>query len=250
MAYTPTEPELHLLRNTTLFQGLLEAEIQIALQAGRLYRVARRGFFFHQGEQATTFYVILQGNVRLAQITPEGRQVIMHYFGPGNEMAVIVVLSQAEYPVSAEAAADATAVGWDHKTALSLMTQFPRLAINGLEMVARRFADLQNRYRELATERVEQRVARAVLRLIHQRNGRAALSANTIPQINLTRQDLAEMTGTTLFTVSRICSQWEQRGLLEGGRENLLIRNLEDLIAIADDLSTGLKIGQNASQVV
>lgn len=235
MSYTPTEQELHLLRNTTFFQGLTDAQIQTVLQAGRLYQVERRAFFFHQGEPATTFYIILQGNVRLAQITPEGRQVIMHYFGPGNEMAVIVVLSKSDYPVSAEAASDATAVGWDHKTALALMEQFPRLAINGMEMVAGRFWELQNRYRELATERVEQRVARAVVRLIHQRNG--LMPPHTVPQLSLTRQDLAEMTGTTLFTVSRICSNWEQRGFLEAGRENLVIHHLDDLIAIADDLT-------------
>ena len=234
MAHIPTPDELKLLQNTTLFQGLNDAQLQVVLQAAHTYRVERRGYFFHQGEPATTFYVILQGNVRLAQLTPEGRQVIMHYFGPGNEMAVIVVLSKVDYPVSAEAASDAVALGWNHHTALGLMEQFPRLAINGMEMVAGRFWELQNRYRELATERVEQRVARAVIRLIHQKNGR--IPAQTAPQLTLTRQDLAEMTGTTLFTVSRICSNWEQRGFLETGREQLTIHNLDDLIAIADDL--------------
>ncbi|MBK8987650.1 MAG: Crp/Fnr family transcriptional regulator [Chloroflexi bacterium] len=235
MAYNPTEQELQLLHNSTIFHGLTDDQLQIALQVGRIYSVERRGFFFHQGEPATTFYVILQGNVRLAQLTPEGRQVIIHYFGPGNEMAVIAVLSKVQYPISAEAATDATALGWDHETALLLMEQFPRLAINGIEMLAGRFWELQNRYRELATERVEQRVARAVLRLIQQRNG--LITQVAAPQLSLTRQDLAEMTGTTLFTVSRICSNWEQRGLLETGREQLLIRNLDDLVAIADDLA-------------
>lgn len=158
----------------------------------------------------------------------------MHYFGPGDEMAVIVVLSKVDYPVSAEAVNDVTAVGWDRETALALMEQFPRLAINGLEMVAGRFGQLQNRYRELATERVEQRVARAVVRLVQQGNN--ADVAQTPPKLSLTRQDLAEMTGTTLFTVSRICSQWEQRGFLAAGREQLIIHRLDNLIAIADDL--------------
>ncbi|MCA9873612.1 MAG: Crp/Fnr family transcriptional regulator [Anaerolineales bacterium] len=241
MAYTPTPQELALLHNTTLFQGLSDEQLQSVLQAARYYELERRGFFFHQGEPATTFYVILRGNMRLAQLTPEGRQVIMHYFGPGNELAVIVVLSKVDYPVSAEAATDAAALGWDHATALALMEQFPRLAINGMEMVAGRFWELQNRYRELATERVEQRVARAVIRLIHQHNG--LRPAQSVPQLTLTRQDLAEMTGTTLFTVSRICSSWEQRGLLDAGREQLIIHNLEDLIAIADDMQTPSRNG-------
>ncbi|MBK8128021.1 MAG: cyclic nucleotide-binding domain-containing protein, partial [bacterium] len=103
----PTDQELHSIRRATIFQGLTDAQLQIILQAARLVQVERHGFFFHQGEPASTFYVILQGNVRLAQLTPEGRQVIMHYFGPGSEIAVIVVLGKADYPVSAEGASDA-----------------------------------------------------------------------------------------------------------------------------------------------
>lgn len=234
MVYKPTEQELHLIRSTTIFQNLTDTQLQSILQPARLVRVERHGFFFHQGEPANAFYIILQGNVRLAQLTPEGRQVIMHYFGPGSEIAVIVVLSKADYPVSAEAASDATALGWDQQTVFSLMEQFPRLAINGLEMVAGRFWELQNRYRELATERVEQRVARAVVRLVQQGNGQNGRS--TPPLLTLSRQDLAEMTGTTLFTVSRICSSWEQRGFVEAGREQLIIHQLDHIIAIADDL--------------
>lgn len=235
MAYTPTAQEWQLLHRTTIFKGLAESQLQSVLQAATLYQVEKRGFFFQQGEPANIFYVIMQGNVRLAQINPEGRQVIIHLFGPGNEMAVIVVLSKTHYPVSAEATTNAAALGWDHETTLALMEQFPRMAINGLDMVAGRFLELQNRYRELATERVEQRVARALLRLIHQRHG--LIPSTTPPQLSLTRQDLAEMTGTTLFTVSRICSSWEQRGLLGTGREQLIIHDLAELVAIADDLT-------------
>lgn len=228
------DPELHLLTKARLFAGLTETQLSTVLQHAYTHEVERRAFFFHQGEPASTFYLIRRGQVRLSQINPEGKQVIIHLFGPGDVMAVIVVLSHATYPLSAEAITDSVAWAWDRETAVSLMEQFPRLAINGLDMVAQRFLELQNRYRELATERVEQRVARALVRLIHQRNG--YVPQRPYPLLALTRQDLAEMTGTTLYTVSRICSNWEQQGVLETGREQLHIHNLDDLLAIADDL--------------
>lgn len=228
------DPELNLLAKTKLFHGLTETELRAVQQHAASCAVARRGFFFHQGEPATTFYLIRQGQVRLSQINPEGKQVIIHLFGPGDVIAVIMVLSNATYPLSAEAITDCEAWAWSGETAVALMEQIPRLAINGLEMVSRRFLELQNRYRELATERVEQRVARALIRLVHQRNG--SQPQQPYPLLALTRQDLAEMTGTTLYTVSRICSNWEQQGLLETGREQLHIHNLEELLTIADDL--------------
>ncbi|MBK8901714.1 MAG: Crp/Fnr family transcriptional regulator [Anaerolineaceae bacterium] len=229
---------MKLLTKAALFAGLTDAQLHTIQHHATLVEVPRRGFFFQQGEAATTFYLIRQGQVRLSQINPEGKQVIIHLFGPGDVMAVIVVLSNAAYPLSAEAITDCIAWAWRRETAVHLMEQFPRLAINGMEMVAQRFQELQNRYRELSTERVEQRVARALVRLIHQRNGYQA--QKPYPLLALTRQDLAEMTGTTLYTVSRICSSWEQQGLLETGREQLHIHNLDELTNIADDLRPSL----------
>jgi CRP/FNR family transcriptional regulator, nitrogen oxide reductase regulator len=234
MLTSVNDQELELLQKAQLFDGLTEGQLRVMLQHAYVREVERRGFYFHQGEPADTFYLVRRGQVRLSQINPDGKQVIIHLFGPGDVMAVIVVLSNAVYPLSAEAITDSVAWAWDRETAVSLMEQFPRLAINGLDMVAARFLELQNRYRELATERVEQRVARALIRLVHQRNG--YVPQQPYPLLSLTRQDLAEMTGTTLYTVSRICSNWEQQGLLQTGREQLHIHNLDHLIAIADDL--------------
>ncbi|MCC6603917.1 MAG: Crp/Fnr family transcriptional regulator [Anaerolineae bacterium] len=232
---TPTpDSDLQLLTQAALFDGLTETQLRTIQQHAALVKVPRRSFFFHQGEAATTFYLIREGQVRLSQVNPEGKQVIIHLFGPGDVLAVIVVLSNAPYPLSAEAITDCVAWAWSRETAVHLMEQCPRLAINGMEMVARRFQELQNRYRELSTERVEQRVARALIRLIQQRNG--SQEQKPYPLLSLTRQDLAEMTGTTLYTVSRICSSWEQQGLLEAGREQLHVHNLEELSNIADDL--------------
>jgi CRP/FNR family transcriptional regulator, nitrogen oxide reductase regulator len=97
-----------------------------------------------------------------------------------------------------------------------------------------RLQELQNRYRELATERVEQRVARAILRLVRQ-SGKEVEDGVQI-EFPLSRQDIAEMTGTTLHTVSRLLSSWEQIGLLDGGRMRIVLRKPRALLAIAEDL--------------
>jgi CRP-like cAMP-binding protein len=116
----------------------------------------------------------------------------------------------------------------------SLMERYPRLALNALQLVAARLHELQVQYRQLATERVERRVARALLRLVQQA-GRQVESGVLI-DLPLSRDDIAQMTGTTLFTVSRIISRFEADGLLEAGRQRVIVRHPHGLLKIADDL--------------
>jgi CRP-like cAMP-binding protein len=223
-----------LLKRSPLFKGANAAELDAALGVSGRCQLARGEFIFHQGEPADHFYVIVEGRVRLSQLTPEGHQVIIHFMGPGDGMGIIVALSNTTYPLSAEVVMDCIALSWDYEGTIGLMEQYPRLALNGLRLVAGRFHELQNRYRELSTERVEQRVARAVLRLARQSGRRT--EKGVLLDLPISRQDLGEMTGTTLYTVSRILSGWEQMGLIETGRERIVIRSPHDLVVIAEDL--------------
>jgi len=223
-----------LLAQSPLFRGANDTELEAALAASRRSEVAKNAFFFHQDEPADAFYVIVEGRVRLSQLTPEGHQVIIHIMGPGDGMGIIVALSNTTYPLSAEAISDCRALKWGYEATISLMEQYPRLALNGLRLVAGRFRELQQRYRELSTERVEQRVARALLRLARQTGRRT--SEGVLLDLPLSRQDLGEMTGTTQYTVSRILSSWEQQGLIGTGRERVVVRDTHGLVSIAEDL--------------
>ena len=224
---------LDLLGRSSLFRGADTAALEAALEVASRRQVKRGAFFFHQGEQAESFYVIIEGQVRLSQLTPDGHQVIIHFMGPGDGMGIIVVLSNTIYPLSAEVVADCLTLRWNYDATIRLMERFPVLALNGLRLVADRFQDLQDRYRELATERVERRVARALLRLVRQTGRRS--EGGVLIDLPLTRQDLGEMTGTTLYTVSRILSSWEQRGIIKAGRR-IVVYKPHELVTIAEDL--------------
>ncbi|RMH02090.1 MAG: Crp/Fnr family transcriptional regulator [Chloroflexi bacterium] len=225
---------LEILNKAALFSGLETAVLRAALQHAHTHHFPRQSYFFHQGEAAETFYILLEGRARLTQLTPEGHQVTIRYVGPGDAIGIIVALSNTTYPISTEAITDCTTLAWHANTITKLMEQYPRLAINALKLVAGRFIQLQKQYQELATERVEQRVARALLRLIRQTGKRT--ESGIIIDMPLSRQDLAEMTGTTLYTVSRILSQWEQQGIIEAGRQQVIIHHPHSLVKIADDL--------------
>jgi CRP-like cAMP-binding protein len=225
-----------LLGRIGLFQGLDAAALAEVMQAARMQAVPAGSCFFFQGDPATRFYVILEGRVRLTQVTPEGQQVLLRFITPGEGMGIVAALGGMAYPASGEALDACQALAWEGPAVAALMERHPRLALNGMHLLAQRVREFQDRLRELATERVERRVARMLLRLARQSGHKVA--GGVLIDLPLSRQNLAEMTGTTLYTVSRILSQWETQGLVEAGRERVLIRNPHGLVVVADDLPT------------
>jgi len=222
------------LADCFLFNGLSDDGLMAVCQSAKIRKVKAGEFFFHEGEPAESFFVLLSGLARLLQTTPDGKQVIIHLCTPGHGMALIAALSPINNPTSAEAIKDSTAYVWDKQTIRQLMEQYPIIAINGMELIAKRFHEVQDRYREMATERVEQRVARTLLRLAEQ-DGVESASGIKI-DMPLTRQDIAQMTGTTLYTVSRILSKWEQVKLVNTGRQSIEIVSLHGITVIAKQL--------------
>jgi CRP-like cAMP-binding protein len=224
------------LKKSILFQGMDDESLLEVVRAGRLRRVKDEAFFFHQGDPATVLYVLVEGRVKFTQVTAEGHQVIVRVSGPGEMFGAVAALGDEVHPASGEAVGDSAALGWRSEVISGLLERFPRMALNVVRFLAGRVKEFQDRYRELATERVERRVAHALLRLAAQ-IGRA-VDGGTLIDLTLSRQDIAEISGTTIFSVSRILSGWESQGLIESGRERILLRNLPKIEEIADDLPT------------
>lgn len=225
---------LALVQKISLFQQLPTAVLE-ELASLSLSRVVEEGsFFFMQGDEARHMYVLTQGQVKLTQLSVDGQQVIMRMLAPGQMFAGIAILSPKNgYPVSAEAMTDSSALAWDGKDLRAIADRYPALSMGIMDIMRGYIQEMQSRYRELSTERVEQRVARALLRLTMQ-TGKKLPSGGI--ELNISRQDLAQMSGTTIFTISRIFSKWEQDGLIETGRERVVIRKPHRLVSIADDL--------------
>ncbi|MDA0710910.1 MAG: Crp/Fnr family transcriptional regulator [bacterium] len=220
------------IKDIPLFQELDTQSLGSILEYAQQRSVSRHAFYFHEGEITTSLYVLIQGRVKLIQTTPEGHQVVLRIAVPGQMFGG--AFGALTYPISAQAISDSISLSWDGKTMAQLIKRYPSVALNALKHMAIQVQEVQDRYRELVTERVEQRVARALVRLVRQ-SGRKT-EAGILIDIPLSRQDLAEMTGTTLFSVSRILSAWEQQGLVKTGREKVIITAPHTLVSLAEDL--------------
>jgi CRP-like cAMP-binding protein len=224
-----------LVADLPLFRGLARDQIEDILGAARSARFAKSAHIFEQGAEAQTFFLLLHGHVQALKVTPTGEQIVVRYVSPGEIFGVAPAIGLKTYPATAIAAVDSVVLIWPASTWSGLAAKYPTLASGTLQTVGTRLQEAHARVIEMSTEEVERRVARTLLRLANQA-GRKVERGIEI-DFPISRQNIAEMTGTTLHTVSRILSAWEQSGIVASGRQRVILRDAHRLMAIAEAIS-------------
>lgn len=204
-----------------LLAGLSPREIEQIRSLFSRREFAGGAFVFRQGEPAGVYYLILEGLVKGVQSSPEGAEIILHVLGPGELIGALPTLGGPAYPGSAVALTRLAALAIKAGDFEQLLHKHPQLTINLLKAAAAVIQETLIRLREACTLPVEQRIARALLRLVD-RFGEPC-SEGTALDVPLTRRDLAGLSGTTLYTVSRTLRGWERRGWLRCERRRLVL---------------------------
>jgi len=225
------EFDLQILARTELFRGADSRTLIEARDTAFKKRLAAGDVLFSQGDPTSELYIVVVGQLRATQTTPDGQQIIIRYIGPGEFAGFMALSSGTNHPGSAVAVEETHLMGWSAGTIRGLMEKHSGIALNALAVLGARYHEMQTRLREIATERVEQRIAHAILRLA-KHAGRTTPNGIEI-SIPLSRQDLAEMSGTTLHTVSRVLSSWESAGHVDTGRRRVMVRKLDALEGVA-----------------
>ncbi|MGE0005068.1 MAG: Crp/Fnr family transcriptional regulator [Parvibaculaceae bacterium] len=222
-----------LIADLAPFAGLSPQDLDHILAKARPQRVAEGRPVFEQDAEARSFFLLLDGHVRVVKTTAEGEQVIMRYVSSGQLIGIARALGRSTYPATAVAAMDCMLLAWPSDAWSDLSTRYPAFAANTYKAVGERMEEAHDRVIELATAQVDRRVARAVLRLARQ-TGRKTDQGVQIG-FPITRQDIADMTGTTLHTVSRLLTAWEYQGLVKSTRKKVTVVDARRLQALAGE---------------
>jgi CRP-like cAMP-binding protein len=217
-----------------VFSGLSrEALVHIA-DRFKVREYQRGEILFIEGEPAHVYFIVGEGQVKVFQSSAEGFEVILHMLGPGELVGAFPTLGEGTYPASAQAFTDLVAYSISSKAFDTILEDHHIVTVNLLRFATRVLQASHEKLREMATERVEKRIARMLARLANQ-VGRQT-EAGILIDVPLTRQDLAEMTGTTVFTASRTLKSWERQGILKVGREKVTITDPHRLVIFGEDL--------------
>lgn len=220
-------PSPEVILRSRVFDGLTNAEREGWLSRATSATLKRGHVLARQGEPARHFYLVESGFLKVLQLTAEGTELIVRFVAAGEPFGGVVALGNAPYPVSATVAQPSTLRSWTREAVTELLMQTPQVRVNIMREMATHMTDALTRVRELTTARVGPRLAHTLLRLARQ-CGQPVADGVLIAQ-PLTRQELADLTGTTLYTVSRTLTKWESMGVLESRNRCLLLRSLRQL---------------------
>lgn len=223
-----------LLRITPVFRRLArEDRVKIA-QAATIRRYAKGDTIFEQGAPSEAFFTIAEGRVKIFRMMPTGKDLILEVFGTGDPLGAVAAYDGRPFPASAVALEDTTCVVIPRPAFFQLLEQHPSL-VRGLMLgLTARLVELTNRLEELSGGRIEPRFARLFLKLASQM-GRQERGGVFIP-LSLSRQELADMTGTTIETCIRIMSRWGKQDIVRTDKDGFIILDRAELESISEAL--------------
>jgi CRP-like cAMP-binding protein len=210
-----------LLRSSALYRHL-SREDQERLAAVSVAKTYEKGEpIFSEGDPSEFLYTILSGRVKVSKMLPNGKEVILEIFGPGDPVGAVVAYEGRPYPASAVAIERAVCMLVRRASFFALLERYPSLVRGFLVGMAQRLVELTRRIPEVAGGRVETRFAHLFLKLAD-RMGRPEREGSFVP-LPLSRQELADLTGTTIETCIRIMSRWGKEGLVRTERDGFVV---------------------------
>ena len=220
------------LRGNPVFAGVPAREVEGL--AGLVIEESHRAreYVFMEGDASRWFYVVKSGHVKILRHSRTGKDVILEMLGPGEVFGGVAVIEKRPYPAAAQATDGAAVLKIPADAIVALAERHPAFIREMALMLGRRLRTAHDSVKSLAVDPVEARLAAALLRLA-EREGTRSKAGVTLPY-HLTRQSLADMTGTTVETTIRVVSRWIKDGLVadEGGR--LVLGALDGLRALAE----------------
>jgi len=220
-----------LLTHLPPFSRLDKRQIRTILDQASSRRYDEGIAIFEEGHPAERFYMLLDGYVRVVRVTPTGEQVTALHIPAGQLLGMARAIGRDTYPATAMTASEALALSWPMHLWDSFAANYEGFATESYKTLGHRLGEVHNRVVEMATQQVEQRIANALLRLINQ-TGRKVETGIEI-DFPITRQDLSELTATTLHTVSRLLSGWEKQGLVESRRKRIVVCDPHALVVLS-----------------
>lgn len=182
---------------------------------------ARGDVIFTEGDDADVFIVVIEGRVKVSKATPAGKEIILEIFGAGDALGAMAVYESMRFPASATALEPTHCLRIARRDFFQLLEQHPALVRALLSGLSLRLAELTRRLAEMTSGKVEARFARLFLKLAEQM-GREERGGVFLP-MPLSRQDLADLTGTTIETCIRIMSRWQKDEVLLTDKDGFVI---------------------------
>jgi CRP/FNR family transcriptional regulator, nitrogen oxide reductase regulator len=219
-----------LLRANPLYVRLSEADRRRLTELSSVRTYAKGDVVFHEGDDSEWLFTIAEGRIKVVKMLPAGKEMIVEILGPGDPLGAVAAYEARPYPASAVAMEPALCLALRRGPLFALLETSPSLTRGLLASLSVRLVQLTQRLAEVTGSRVEERFAQLFLKLA-ERLGQRQAAAVFIP-LHLSRQDLADLTGTTIETCIRVMSRWGREGVVNTEPDGFRVADLETLRAL------------------
>lgn len=225
------QPDAQSLATAQFFAGLGAQEIAEIVKKGSRVEKRKGAWFFRQGDAATYFYLLEKGRANIHHLAPDGSDVLLRIMVPLEIFGYRSIDPNGVQFTSIQAAEDSRCLAWPGSRMRESFLRHPQLAINAFQIASGHMFEFEIRYNDLATLPVEKRVARILLDLAR-RMGRQE-GTLIVLEGGVLEKDIGQMTGSSVFSVSRIFAAWNRSGILRRSRGQIVLRELSALQRIA-----------------
>jgi CRP/FNR family transcriptional regulator len=236
MADHRTERILAAVRSLPMFRGLPAEDRERIEAIAVLLDLGRGDVLWHAGDTADALTLIVKGRVKIVR-HGGGADMILEIFGAGEPVGAVAVYNRMKYPASAIALEPTTVLQVPARDYFALLERHPDLSRALISEITRLYMSLTRKLEESRSQRVEARIAQMFLSLT-ERMGREGEGGTEIPMM-LSRQEVAEMVGTTVESSIRVLSRWGRDGILVTGRGRFVVPSCDVLRAIAEGKAEG-----------
>ncbi len=219
------------LNKIDLFKNLSEEELKELEPYLVMESFKKKDDIFAEGDPPEWFYIVSKGKVKITKLSHEGKEIILEIISPYDIFGGVAVLRNFPYPANAIAMEDSEVVKISRKNLMRLVDRFPNL----MHCIALKMGDrMKSSYdslKNIALERVEARIAALLLKLSNKVGVKTA--DGVLIDMRLTKQDVADMVGTTVETSIRTFSKFKKQGLVTDADGKIIIRDAEGLTALS-----------------
>ena len=223
-----------LLAQTPVFKKLAPADRQKVAEAATLKRYSKGQMIFEQDTPSEAFYTIASGRVKIFKMLPTGKDMILEVFGQGDPLGAVAAYVERPFPASAMALEETVCVVIPRAAFFRLLEQHPSLVRGLLLGLTVRLVELTNRLAQVSGSRIEPRFARLFIKLADEM-GTTDRRGMFIP-LPLSRQELADMTGTTIETAIRIMSRWGKDDIVRTEKDGFVLLDRRALEEAAEEI--------------
>jgi len=223
--------KLNNLKKIPIFSSLNDDEIKEILPYSIKETFKKKQEIFSEGDSSDWFYILISGKVKITKMSYDGKEIILELISPLNFFGGLAVLKGFPYPANAIAMEDAEVIKISRHDILSIIDRFPNVMYDITSNLGDRIKEFHETLKNIALERVESRIASLLLKLAD-KIGEKRDNKKILINMRLTKQDIAEMVGTTVETAIRVMSKLRKSGYIEDEDGKITIKDLDELRSI------------------